>query len=111
MPEALVALVERLRVAALEALKASRELGLRAVQDEVVVRRHQAEGVQRPPVPLDARPNVCQKGAPIAVVPEDRAAVDSAGGDVEVAIGKRGAQDTGHAMHESARRPRTPRAK
>jgi hypothetical protein len=59
--EAPVALVERLRVAALETLEAARELGLGAVQDEVVVRRHEAERVQRPAVSLDAHPHVGQE--------------------------------------------------
>jgi hypothetical protein len=95
--EALVTLVERLRVAALQALKAPGELGLRAVQNEVVVRRHQTERVQRPPVALGARPDVREEGAPVVVVPEDRAPVHSARRDVEVPIGERGSQDAWHA--------------
>jgi hypothetical protein len=59
--EAPVPLVEGLRVAALETLEAARELGLGAVQDEVVVRGHEAERVQRPAVSLDARPHVGQE--------------------------------------------------
>ena len=76
--EAPVALVERLRVAALQALEATREVRPRAVEHQVVVRRHEAEGVERPAVPLRARPQMGQKRAPVGVVAEDRAAVHAA---------------------------------
>jgi hypothetical protein len=104
VPEASVPLVERLRVAALEALDAARELGLRAVEDEVVVRRHQAQRVHRPAEPFGARVDVGEEEAPVVVVAEDRAAVDAARHDVEVAVRKRGSRDARHAVHGSAKR-------
>jgi hypothetical protein len=78
VPEPLVALVERLRVAALQALEPARELRAGAVDDEVVVRRHETQGVNRPPVALGARAHVREEGAPIVVVSKDRAPVDAA---------------------------------
>ena len=100
--EAAVALVERLPVAALEALDAARELGLRAVEDEVVVRRHQAERVHRPAEALDAGADVGEEEAPVVVVAEDRAAVHSARHHVEVPVRKRGSQHPRHAAHQTA---------
>jgi hypothetical protein len=94
--EALVPLVERLRVAALQALEPSRELGLGAVQDEVEVRGHQTERVHRPSVPLGAHPQVGEERAPVVVVPEDRAPVHAAREDVEVPVGEAGAKDARH---------------
>jgi hypothetical protein len=100
--EAAVPLVERLRVAALEPLDAAGELGLRAVEDEVVVRRHQAERVHRPAIALGARVDVGEEEAPVVVVAEDRAAVDPARHHVEVPVRKRGSWHPRHAAHETA---------
>lgn len=100
--EAPVALVERLRIAALQALETTRELHPRAVEDEMVVRRHEAKRVERPVIPLGARPHVGQERAPVVVVAEDRAAVHAACHDVEVAVRKRGSQDARHATNQSA---------
>jgi hypothetical protein len=94
--EALVPLVERLRVVALQALESSRELRLGAVQDEVEVRRHQAERVHRPPVPLGTHPQGGEERAPVVVVPEDRAPVHAARDDVEVPVREAGAKDARH---------------
>jgi hypothetical protein len=84
--EALVALVEGLAVVAQEPLEAARELGLRAVEHEVVMRRHQAERVQCPAVALGAETKSPEEGASVVVVAEDRAPVDAARGDVEIAV-------------------------
>jgi len=56
-----VALVEGLGVEAQQPLETAGELGLRAVEDEVVVRRHQAERVHRPAIALGAEEDVCEK--------------------------------------------------
>jgi hypothetical protein len=96
--EPAVALVELLRVATEQPLQAARELWLGAVEDEVVVRRHQTERVDGPAEAFDAGPQEDEEPAPVVVVAEDRAAVDAAGRDVEVAVGKRGAR---HARHAS----------
>jgi hypothetical protein len=76
--EAVVTMVERLRVEAQQALEPTRELGLGAVNDEVVVRGHQAQRVHRPAVALGAAEDQPEKPAPIVVVAEDRAAVHAA---------------------------------
>jgi hypothetical protein len=103
MPETSVPLVERLRVAALEALDAAREVGPGAAEDEVVVRRHQAEGVERPAVALRAGVDVGQERAPVVVVAEDRAAVHAPGHHVEVAVRKRGSRHARHGTHQTSR--------
>jgi hypothetical protein len=94
--EAHVPRVERLRVAALQALEPAGEVGLGAVQDEVVVRRHQAQRVHRPPVPLGTHPQVGEERAPVVVVTEDCAPVDPARDDVEVPVGETGAKNARH---------------
>jgi hypothetical protein len=76
--EAVVTMVERLRVAAEHALQPAGELGLGAVDDEVVVRGHQAQRVHRPAVALGAAEDQPEKPAEIVVVAEDRAAVHAA---------------------------------
>jgi hypothetical protein len=103
MAEATVALVEGLRVAALEALDAAGQLGLGAVEDEVVVRRHQAERVHRPAEAFRAGADVCEEEAPVVVVAEDRAAVHAARHHVEVPVRKRGSRHARHPAHETVR--------
>jgi hypothetical protein len=105
VPEAPVPPVERLRVPALQALEPARELRPGGVEDEVVVRRHETERVNRPPVVLGARQDVGEERASIVVIPEDRASVDATRGDVEVAVRKARSQNARHAVHESARSP------
>jgi hypothetical protein len=76
--EAVVTMVERLRVAAEQTLQPAGELGLGAVDDEVVVRGHQAQRVDRPAVALGEAEDQPEKPAAIVVVAEDRAAVYAA---------------------------------
>jgi hypothetical protein len=76
--EAVVTMVERLRVAAEQALQPAGEPGLGAVDDEVVMRGHQAQRVHRPAVALGAAEDQPEKPAAIVVVAEDRAAVHAA---------------------------------
>jgi hypothetical protein len=66
------------------------------MEDEVVVRRHEAQRVHRPPVALDAASKMAQKPQAIAVVEEDRAPVDAQRVDVEVPVRKRRAKHAGH---------------
>jgi hypothetical protein len=109
MPEAAMSFVERLRVAAVQTLEPPRELRLRRVQDDVVVRRHQAESVHRPPEPLRARAKEREEVPAVGVVDEDVAPSDAARHHVEVAVGKARAENAGHtpmkppetAMHPS----------
>ena len=94
--EAAVAAVETLCVPAEEPLQSTRELGLGRVENEVVVRRQEAERVQRPAIVLRAEENLSEKRAAIVVIAEDRAAVDAARHDVEVAVRERRSQDARH---------------
>jgi hypothetical protein len=83
-----MSVVERLRVPAFQQLEAAGQLGLRGVEDEVEVCRHEAERVHRPPVPLDAPRYELEEVTTILVVAEDRAAVDATREDVEVPVGQ-----------------------
>ncbi len=48
-----MALVEQLRVSAVQALNPTREVDSPGVNDDVIVRRHQAEGMDDPAIALD----------------------------------------------------------
>jgi hypothetical protein len=93
---AVVALVEGGCVLAVEEFHAGGELGDGCFDDQVVVIVHQAEGVHGPAVDADAEGEQGEKGEPVDVVAEDRAAVDAAGGDVEEAVRERRAKDARH---------------
>jgi hypothetical protein len=82
-------LVEPLRVASVQTLEPAGQVRLRALEDDVVVRRHQAERVHRPPVALDAELQKPEERAPVVVVAEDRDSVDPPREDVEEAVGER----------------------
>jgi hypothetical protein len=58
------------------------------VEDDVVVRGHQAERVDRPAVALGAEADAGEEQPPVVVVAEDRAPVHAARDDVEVAVRK-----------------------
>jgi hypothetical protein len=73
-----MALVELLRVAAVQPLQPARELEPGGVEHEVVVGRHQAQRVDRPVEALDAAPEVREKPTPVGVVEKDVAPVDAA---------------------------------
>ena len=103
MPEPVVSLVELLRVASVEELHATGERGACCAEDEVVVRRHQAERVHRPVEALDAAAEVRQEVQAVGVVEVDVAGSDAAPVDVEVAVRERGSKDAGHALDESGR--------
>jgi hypothetical protein len=70
--------IEVLRVSPFQQLQAAGELGLGGVEDEVEVRRHQAERVHRPAVTPDALSEEPQEVAAVVVVAEDRASVHAA---------------------------------
>jgi hypothetical protein len=91
-----VAEVEALGVRTVQELHAGGELRLGGFEDEVIVVRHQAEGVHRPLVAAHAAGEQRQEAEPVVVVPVDRAAVDAARRDVEEPIGKRGPEHTRH---------------
>src|SRR5436190_10928669 len=90
--------VERLGIDAVEAVAAIGELVAKGFDDEVVMVRHQAEGVDEPVVALH---HVCeepQEEATVVVTAKDRCSVDPTGADVEDAVGEDVArQVAGHA--------------
>jgi hypothetical protein len=67
-----VARVEPLRVAAVEALEARRQLRDRGLEDEVVVVRHQAGGVHAPVVLADDDAEEPKEDAAVVVIAVDR---------------------------------------
>jgi hypothetical protein len=67
-----VARVEPLRVPAVQPLEACRQLRHGGLEDEVVVVRHQADGVHAPVVLADDDPEEPQKQPAIVVVAVDR---------------------------------------
>jgi hypothetical protein len=95
---AAVASVERLRVAAVELLEPGRELRDGRFHDEVVVVRHQAEGVQAPVVLADDEAEEPEEEAAVLVVPVDLNPSGAAGGDVEHAVGEDVPRKPGHRL-------------
>jgi hypothetical protein len=96
---AAVADVEPLRMAPAQVLHARAEAGDGGLHDEVVVVRHQAEGVDAPAVAGDGLGKEAEEGAAVVVVPGDVDAADAARGDVEVAVRELGAEDPWHNEH------------
>jgi len=99
--ETAVAFVELLRVAAVQQLEPAREPLPRRVEDEVVVRRHEAEGVDRPVEPVDAAPEVREEVTAVGVVLEDGAARGAARDHMEVPVGERRAENASHDSDET----------
>lgn len=98
-----MAFVELLRVAAVQLLDPAREPVSRRVEDEVVMRRHEAEGVDRPVEPLDASPEMREELTAVEVVVEDVAARDATRDHVEVTVGEKCAKHPRHGFDESSR--------
>ncbi len=86
--EADVSLIEQLRVAAVQSLDSRREPDARGMENEVIVRRHQAERLDDPVVTLDADADMCEEHPPVCIVPDDGAAVDPARHHMEVPVWK-----------------------
>jgi hypothetical protein len=89
-------LVEALGVDAVEALHALREQRAGRLDDDVVVRPHQAERVHAPVEAFDHPAEQGEEVAPVVVVEEDERAGDPAGGEVVDAVGEVGAEQPGH---------------
>jgi hypothetical protein len=82
MPVKPVSSVESLRVAAVQSLHSSREIGSGRLHNEMKVVWHQTVGVTGPPSPRDDLSEEGEKGAPIAVILEDDLPPIAARGDV-----------------------------
>jgi hypothetical protein len=94
--EAAVARVVLSRVVAVQPLHRARELLDRALDDCVVVRRHQAPGLEPQPEPADRPAEMDQEEGPVEVVPEERRLGDAPRHDVEVPVGETRAEDAPH---------------
>jgi hypothetical protein len=81
-----VAEVEALRIDAVQPVESRGEILAERREHEVVVIRHQAEGLGSPDVALHGVAQELEKAAAVPVVAEDRAAVDAPGRNVEVAV-------------------------
>ena len=92
---AFVPSVEGERVDPVETVHPASHLVHRRREHEVVVRRHQAVGVEVPVEAVDAVPEEGQKAAAVEPVVKDRAVVDPERGDVEDAVRQRSAKDAG----------------
>ena len=103
VPGAAVADVEALCVPPAQELDAGAETGDGGLHNDVVVVRHQAEGVDAPAVAGHRLGQKAEEGAPVVVVRGDVHAVDAARCDVEVAAGKLGAKNPGHEQKVSRR--------
>jgi hypothetical protein len=102
-----VTLVEAASVATVQAMHPPRELLLRCFDDEVVVIRHQAEGMQDPAKALcDAQERRTKLGV-ISVASKDGGALRAASSHVKDAIRKHRARK---ACHGSKLAPKPPRA-
>ena len=105
---AVVPPVEALGVDAVQVLHAVRQsLGGR-LQDEVVVRAHQAERMAVPPVSPDDEAEQTEEQQAVVIVDEDQAPEDAARGHVEDAVGQLAPADSRHAGDGSP--PSWPRA-
>jgi len=87
---ALVAAVERLRVDAVEAVHAVGEAPELGLDDQVVVVRHQAEGVDAPVVPLDGLSEQREEEAVFVGCQKGGGLRDAARGHVVDAFGRQG---------------------
>jgi hypothetical protein len=88
--------IEGLGVAAVQELHPGRELRPPALDDQVVVVAHQAEGVHAPAEALDDEAEQAEEEQPILVVQIDVAAGDPARRHVVDAVGQLGAGQTRH---------------
>jgi hypothetical protein len=98
--------VEVLGVDAVDAVERSRELIAQALNNEVVVVRHQAESVNVEAEPFDCLPELGEETAAVVAVEVDGAAFDAARRRVpDAVIGKRRARQPWHAEKLKAEMP------
>ena len=106
MTTARVLRVEVLRIDAVDAVERSRKLIAKALNDEVVVVRHQAESVNVEAEPFDCLPELGEEAAAVVAVEVDGAAFDAARRGVpDAVVGKRRARQPWHAAKLEAEKP------
>jgi hypothetical protein len=93
---AFVAPVEPQGVDTVQAVEPARHRVDCRLEDEVVVRRHQAVRVELPLEAVDALPEERQEARAVEAVAEDRPVVDADGRDVEHAVGQLRTEDARH---------------
>jgi hypothetical protein len=88
------------------------ESGLRGLNDEVVVRAHQAEGVANPVLAIDRLAQETKKDHPVGVVAEDGVGIDAPCGHVVDPVREAAAWRSRHGLNVSGPlpHPRTSRA-
>jgi hypothetical protein len=91
-----VAAVEALRVRAVQPLHAVGEVGARGVDDKVVVRVHEAEGVAVPAVALDRLAQQFEEEDAVVVILEQALGEDGVRGDVEEPVGQQSPEQPRH---------------
>src|SRR5215211_8882140 len=101
-----MAVIEGLRVDAVEVTHPGGQAGLRRFDDEVEVVAHEAVGVANPLVPLDNTFEERQEALPIVIIEEDRALRVPARGDVIARAGELEPQRARHHANVNARSPR-----
>jgi hypothetical protein len=92
-----VPVVERHRVDAVEVVHALRDVRVRRLHDQVVVGRHQAVGVDRPPAPAGDLAEESQKELAVVVAAVDRRPADAARDDVVDPVRDARTAEAGHA--------------
>jgi hypothetical protein len=97
--------VEALGVHPVESAQTVGELLSRARDDEVVVRRHETERDDVPPLLLHDLSEKGQEAATVVIVAIDGAAVDAADRDVVDAVGEEAARDPRHPTTVDASHP------
>jgi hypothetical protein len=91
MPDAVVSLVEALRVDAVEAVHSQRDVFERRLDDQVEVVVEQAVDVDDPAEARRRFPHESQPAPPVDVVEDDRHLGDAANGEVVDALGRQDA--------------------
>lgn len=107
VPVAVVPPVEALSVLAVEVLHAVGEPLDRRLDDQVVVRAHEAEGVAVPEVALDCDREHAEEAAPVVVVQVDESVPRPARRDVEDSVRKIAAKRSRHAADGNAAHARS----
>jgi tRNA nucleotidyltransferase/poly(A) polymerase len=102
---AFVAKVEALGVDAVQHVHACGQVCLGRLDDEVVVRAHQAEGVAAPRIALDDVREEYEEQATIVVVPEDHRARHASRDDVEEPVRQISSKAASHDLEANASSP------
>jgi hypothetical protein len=104
VPAAAMALVEELRIAAVQTLHARGEVLGRRLDDEVVVRAHEAIRVNDPVVVARDHGQQVEEVEPVDVHEEDRCVADAVGRDLEEPVWQISSQQSRHLAFDGSER-------